>query len=564
MGPLIGSEVRIHPRRPQINITPTIIEAMDHEQLWRRWFRDTETWSSWRAFLSTLFGLSLNTTQLEIYRQCTGRSTPPPQGSNEAWLVVGRRGGKSMILALIAVYLAVFRDWRQYLSPGERGTIKVLAVDRRQARVIHQYAGALLREVPVLAPLVVRDDAETIELTNGIVLEIATASFRSIRGFTVVAALLDEIAFWRNEESANPDQEILDAVRPSMATIPGAMLLAASSPYARRGVLYQAYRQHYAKDDAPALVWHAPTRTMNPTVPQQIIDEATERDPASAAAEYQAEFRTDIEAFVTREVIDAATIPGRFELPPAKTIDYHAFVDPSGGSGDSMTLAIAHEGERGQAIVDAIREVKPPFSPASVVAEFATLLALYHITQVTGDRYGGEWPAERFREHYITYIPSEKTKSDLYRELLPLLNSGKVELLDHPKLTTQLTSLERRTGRGTGRDVIDHPPGQHDDLANSVAGAIVMAIVSITDWEMMARAAIARREQAAVAQQPLNNLGEVFAARQQQQREQQQTQAKIIRQFDADFRAKHEADIRKQLLRGVKGSRQNLWGQGIN
>jgi hypothetical protein len=78
------------------------------------------------------------------------------------------------------------------------------------------------------------------------------------------------------------------------------------------------------------------------------------------------------------------------------------------------------------------------------------------------------WPAERFREHGIDYRAAEKPKSHLYREFLPIANSNRAELLDHPRLVAQLCSLERRTARG-GRDSIDHPPGGHDDVANAVA-----------------------------------------------------------------------------------------------
>jgi hypothetical protein len=470
-------------------------------------------------------------------------------------------------LALIACYLAVFRDWRQYLSPGEVGTIKVIACDRRQARVIHRYCRALLQKVPAIAQLVARDGDDEIELSNGISIEIQTASFRSVRGFTVIAALLDEIAFWRNEDSANPDQEILDAIRPAMATVPGAMLLCASSPYARRGVLWDAYRRHYAKDDAPALVWKAPTRTMNPTVPERIIDEATERDPASAAAEYGAEFRVDIEQFVSREVIEAATELGRYELPPDEgVVRYFAFVDPSGGSADSMTLAIAHEHptERGRAVLDAVREVRPPFSPESVVEEFAALVLSYGIQEVMGDRYGGEWPRERFRDRGIEYVPAEKAKSDIYRELLPLLNSGQVELLDHARLHTQLTSLERRTGRGTGRDVIDHPPGAHDDVANAVAGALVAAIVELTSWERMALGARRRREtaEAAALANNANRSANPVDAREAERKQREEVRLSRERE-DVEFRARREAETLKQLLDAVGGDRRRVWGRGF-
>ena len=89
-----------------------------------------------------------------------------------------------------------------------------------------------------------------------------------------------------------------------------------------------------------------------------------ERDAASAAAEYLAEFRSDIEGFVTVEVVDAAMCFGRHELPRISGLHYRAFVDPSGGSADSMTLAIAHE-ESGKSVLDAVREVKSPVQPRS-------------------------------------------------------------------------------------------------------------------------------------------------------------------------------------------------------
>jgi hypothetical protein len=400
----------------------------------------------------------------------------PPGGATEAWLVVGRRGGKSMVLALIAVFLACFKEWAPYLAPGEKGIVMVLAADRRQARTIFHYVHALLTRVPMLANLVARETAESIDLTNGVTVEIMAASYRSTRGYTVIAALCDEAAFWRSDESANPDAEILAALRPAMATIPGAMLLCASSPYARRGILWDAFRSHFGEAGSPLLVWKAATRTMNPSVPQRIVDEAMEADPASAAAEYGADFRTDVETFVAREVVDAAVVLGRYELPAAADNLYLAFVDPSGGSADSMTLAIAHR-DHDRAVLDAVRERRPPFSPDDVVTEFAALLKVYGITEVHGDRYAGEWPRERFRVHGIEYVQAEKPKSDIYRDLLPILNAHRAELLDSPRLVTQLCGLERRTARG-GRDSIDHPPGAHDDLANAVAGALLCALVA--------------------------------------------------------------------------------------
>jgi hypothetical protein len=132
------------------------------------------------------------------------------------------------------------------------------------------------------------------------------------------------------------------ALRPGLATIPGAMLLIASSPYAKRGELYNAFRKHFGKDDAKVLVWKAATLAMHPTLEQRIVDEAYESDPEAARAEYGAEFRDDLADFVTREAIDAVTAWGRSELPPEPGVVYSAFCDPSGGVRDAMTLAVAH------------------------------------------------------------------------------------------------------------------------------------------------------------------------------------------------------------------------------
>src|SRR5436309_10261771 len=110
-----------------------------------------------------------------------------------------------------------------------------------------------------------------------------------------------------------------------MATIPNAMLLCASSPYARRGALWDAHRRHFGKDGDPVLVWRAPTRTMNPSVSQQVIDAAAERDPASAATEWLAEFRSDIESFINREAVEACIAWGVRERAPMQSVRYYGF-----------------------------------------------------------------------------------------------------------------------------------------------------------------------------------------------------------------------------------------------
>jgi hypothetical protein len=444
----------------------SILDAVRDERLFGKALRDLSTWQAWFVFLAGLFALPMSAEQAEVWRASTGRSALPDQPFREAWLVCGRRSGKSFVMALVSVFLACFRDYRVYLGPGEKATLRVVAADRRQARQVMRFVRGLL-SAPVLAKRVVNDTADSIELQGDAVIEVITAS-NAVRGYTVAGCCCDELAFWPTEDSATPDQAIIEAIRPAMLTIPNSLLLCASSPYARRGALWDAYRKHYGKDDASILVWRAPTLVMNPSVPSRVIEEAYEADPASAAAEYGAEFRTDVETFVSREAVEACVAVGVRERPPVLDEYYMGFVDPSGGSSDAMTLAIGHR-QDDTVVIDCLRERRPPFSPDDVAAEFASVLKSYRITTVHGDRYAGEWPRERFRERDIGYEPAEKPKSDLYRDLLPLIDARRIKLIDDKRLQAQLCGLERRTSRA-GKDSIDHGPGGHDDVANCVAG----------------------------------------------------------------------------------------------
>ena len=452
-----------------------ILDALSDPKVFGQHFRGN-TWAAWRVFLAALFALPLTDEQLKLFQQFTGRSTPPRSPFQEAWLCIGRRGGKSFVLACIAVYLACFKDWRPYLGPGEVATVMLIARDRRQARVIKRFITGLLKSTPMLAKTIEGETAESITLRNRVSIEIHTASFRSTRGYTIVAALLDEIAFWEiDEHSAEPDIEVINALRPGMATIPGAMLLCASSPHARKGALWSAYTKHFGKDNAPVLVWQAATRDMNASVPQSYIDQHVLEDPARAAAEYGAQFRSDLEAFVSREVLEAC-IGDYFELLPAlASTSYFAFCDPSGGSGgDSFTLAISHRDDE-RVVIDCVREIRPPFSPENAIEELVAVLKLYGVYTVTGDRFGGGFPREQFERRNVAYECSEKIKSDIYRELLPLLNSGHITIPRHTRLVTQLLGLERTVARGSGRESIDHARDGHDDISNAVAGAALLA-----------------------------------------------------------------------------------------
>jgi hypothetical protein len=393
-------------------------------------------------------------------------------------------------MACLAAYIAGCVDHRETLAPGERGVLPILAASTVQAVQAFNFVSGVFSTAPNLKDLRENETADTVSLTSGVDVTIRPASFRTIRGITAVAVIADEIAFWRSDDSANPDTEILRALRPALATT-GGLLVAISSPHAKRGELYSTFKRHYGPTAHPLiLVAKAPSLTMNPALSPRVVERAFESDPEAASAEYGAEFRGDIGVFIARDVLEACVARGVTVRPPIENVAYFAFADPSGGSSDSMTLAIAHrEGER--TILDCVVERKAPFSPDSVVAELAETLKPYCAT-VTGDRYAGEWPRERFSAHGIRYEPAEKNKSEIYLGFLPMPNSGRVDLLDNARMISQFLGLERRASRA-GRDTVDHAPGAHDDVANAVAGVMASAIddtPAIITWMQSETAAI--------------------------------------------------------------------------
>jgi hypothetical protein len=445
---------------------PNIIEAMNSPEFFQPAFKDLSTWANWMIFLKSLYGLPLNENELKIFQDCTGRDRPNPGGYKEIYSVCGRRGGKSRISALIAAYEAVLGGWDEKLSKGERGWIFAIATDKAQAKIILSYLKSMLEYFP---GLVARTTEETVELKNQISISVKTCTFRASRGFSTVCVVCDECAFWRDENSANPAEEVINSILPGL--VENGKLLGISTPYSKFGFLYNVYRDYYAKPDPDILIWKAPTLLMNPTYSMETINRLVKKDKTVFSAEYNAEFREDVTNFLPEELIRQAMVHDGF--PYDKNYSYFGFLDPSGGRSDSFTLAISHRsGEK--IIVDRIAEVRPPFNPDSVVKEFSGILKGYKIYMATADRYGGVWPSANFQKQGIFMQASKMDKNQIYIECQPLFSMGKIEIPNDERLCLQFQALERRVRAG-GRDEISHPPGMHDDLANAVAGAAVLA-----------------------------------------------------------------------------------------
>jgi hypothetical protein len=452
-----------------------ITDAMTDPNLFGQWFAG-DSWGTATAVLKAAYALPMNIGEIMRFKRVAGGRDPPTQRVKELFVIAGRRSGKDSMASLIAAHTAVFNDFEHRLRPGEHASVLCLAVDRNQARIVHRYTRAYFAQ-PLLAPLVIADNDETLELNNQCEIVISTNNFRSIRGKTLAAAIMDEMCFWRDDEArfANPDKAVYEAIVPGFATLDDqALLVGISTPYMRSGLAYEKWERHFGKNDNEVLVVNGPTTAFNPTVPQRIIDAALKRDREVAKAEWLGEWRDLESAFLPAELIQSAVDKEVLTRPPRNHY-YNGFIDAAGGAGtDSFTAAICHR-EDGVAVLDVLYEKAPPFSPRATVAEIAALFKTYRITRITGDRYAGVWPAEAFAHHAIAYLPSEFSRSEIYVETIPLFTSGRVRLLDHPKLIDQFAGLRRKVQPG-GRENIDHQSNAHDDLSNAAAGGLTACV----------------------------------------------------------------------------------------
>ena len=432
-----------------------------------------DSWYGWRVLLIASAGEELTDDERVIFTKITGRGREPGVIIKELVAIFGRRAGKSLAMACFLVWIAGLCDHRGAQAPGETLIALVLSRDQRISKSLLNYVEGIVQNSPLLRSLIVNRTADTIELQHHVQITVRPCNAISPRGLTLICAVLDEISFWfTSTDYADPDVEILAALRPTLLTTKGPILMA-SSVYAKVGVLYDAYKQYYgAAGPSDILVGFGTSRDMNPLLSQAEIDRELERDPLRNRAEYLSEWRDDVEGFISREIVEAC-IGDYHELPPQDNISYSCFVDAASGvpDGDSYAAAISYR-SGDQIVVAAIREVRAPFSPASVVTDIIVpLCRAFRVHKVWGDAFAGQFAREPFRLAGLGYELVRPHKSELYRDpMLPLLNSKKLVLPRNPRAINQICGLECSTQR-SGRDEISHPVHAHDDIANAIAGA---------------------------------------------------------------------------------------------
>ena len=442
-----------------------IIEFIRHPDV----LNDQTLSTAQQAFLKVIYGLPLNPEERDIYQRATGRSEDVHAEQNETTFIGGRRGRKTKTGARVGIYEA-FRDHR--LSPGDRGYVMLIAPTKRQARIAMRYILADLQSSPLLRRHVAAVRRDEIELSNRVTIACYPCSHIAVRGDSVICCICDELAFWRHEETAaNPEEEVLAALRPAMATFPTAKLLKISTPYRKEGTLWREFQQRAELDH---LVWQLPSWETNPNLKPDFLEQERRRNEEQFRREYGAEFTDQIAAWVLPEVLDPCIVRGRTELPRVENATYVVAIDPAFRHSD-FALAVLHRTGDGSVIVDRVAHwtgtKKAPLGFEWVCQKIARIIKPYGIRDVLGDQYCAPVIKQYFDElgmRYHEYTFGTHSRAELFGNLRHLLVGRKIELLDDPTLLRQLRALEERAERNGNID-IRPSHSQKDDVAVAVA-----------------------------------------------------------------------------------------------
>lgn len=419
-------------------------------------------------------------------RQAEALVTAADSTARTILLLWGRRSGKTLVTALLAVYQGTVnaKAHTAAVRPGERPVILLLANSREQAGNTADAIRSLLGQ-PRLAPFVESMTADLIKLTTGIDIWVAPASARTIRGRAVAFAVIDELGWALDGEgqllSPQAADELLAAVRPSLAQFPQGRLVVSSTPRFRSGALWDMWQAARSELHPDVIAMHGPTWTINPTIPRDWFEAEYLKDPAMARREYGAEFDSGIGQVLPDDLLRSCVQP-RGDIRPARGWRYLLSLDPAGASGDAFAATVGHLDHERTLVVDAVRLWQgtrgSPIDFRYVLDDIAALHRAYGVVAAASDQWAFEPIRASLAERGVRITPAAWTaekKIEAVQLLRQRLHAGSIALpSEPPRLIAELAALEVNP-TAAGKEQIAAPRGMHDDLAMSLLGLVLLA-----------------------------------------------------------------------------------------
>lgn len=440
-------------------------------------------------------------TEVELYEAMTDSEYVEElaRARNRINMIIGRRGGKTTISAMLALYCAVRTNWKPYLTKTPAATVAILSHTKELSEEILEIIRGLVEESPVLRRLqdpTKKDTQTTFNLKvpfaepgkdgkpklvwSRVQIKVGAASKRTIRGRAICAMLCDEIAFWNLDENAKErDDDILRAARPSLLQFKDkSLLIKLSSPGIKQGVLYNEWLKRHEMPDS-YVTFKAPSWVWNTILDEAAFKEEYEVDPQGFATEFRADFVDSISNFILPEFVDLCTVRGVTFLPPddrkGAEVTYSAAIDAA-FKGDRFAFTLlGQDGKTGKVKQYVIHtwegSRKAPVKAHDVAQFIRNVCKQYRIARVHADQYAFQPLREIFAEYGITLEEnpfSNQYKRKIYFNLKKLVHNQQIDLLDHEIQRNEVKQLQvEQTATGMVR--IGHPPGGKDDCADCTA-----------------------------------------------------------------------------------------------
>lgn len=413
----------------------------------------------------------------ELAKQLFGDvATVPPDCLGVIYAVCGARAGKSRVFGTRLLHLALTVPLTT-LGPGETAMGFAVAPAIREARQVLGYARGAAEVLGVLTDSA--RDSIRIRRTDGKSVEICAVPANSaLRGKSLVGAVLDEFAFFRDENFHVNDVEVYRAISPRI--LQGGQMLVPSTPWAEAGLLHKAWKENFGKPST-ALVAHAPTSVLRDDEhTRAYIARERKNDAQNAAREFDAEFMgADASAFFDPRAIEAA-IDDSLTMPVA--LMGGAIVAPGADFAfrtDSSALCIVQR-DTDEYMLSEIVELTPgkkALVPSVVVKTFGGVAARYCAKYLVADGHYEEAIREHLFEEGVGLVraPEGATgKADAYQVCRMVLHNGLLRIPRHDRLIHQLREVRVRPTSGGGVS-IESPrwrTGGHGDLVSALVNAV--------------------------------------------------------------------------------------------
>jgi len=396
-------------------------------------------------------------------------------GYCEAVWKCGRRGGKSTLSDVIALYDCIARDHlRDCLLPDEPRIAGIVAQNQERARRHIARCRSWIKRNPRLKKMLVKDETDELAFSNGSAIVAFPCSSRSLRGDAWSCAVLDELAhFIDSTDGPASAERIYEAVSPALSQFADAgWLISISTPGWQSGQFWRLV-QRGESGQYPNLHFVSKTSIeMNPRLSAKWLVEQERKDPDLYRREYLAEF---VAAGAFLDSVDVLACQRKSGvLPPVETIHYSAAIDPA-FSEDNFSLGIAHvEGDT--VVIDGVW-VWRRIGFERTLDEVVEIARRYGVESMRTDQFSAQAVLEGLGRRGLGCYPRPWTndnKFQAFNRLKAGIACRQVQLPDDEALVQELLTLEARPTR-SGTTFIGASGSAKDDRAVVVAALVDMA-----------------------------------------------------------------------------------------